>query len=402
MKLLSTLLVLGTVFVASTHCDKVPVFLWGTKTTIHTPALKTHDSENFNNFLRKQISDDAVTVVFFENNLSTQDLTQCKNAEGTSCFQYLNSIKSSSYLPSVENPIETMELYHEGNQLLTHLNTDGSFNMNFNDIGKGDIIFFPLADGHENENPAELFSRHDDLMRKFVEKLSPEFEVVGIYTGNHAPIVHSLQKREVNANETEVQPIQQDEEVVENPKTFSNERVLMYFTRLYYTTADSKIDLDVTSMSLGGNTSVNTIQIILHSGEDLFSFEINERASTYHLENVVFNSLRMRHEQISVNLPFSFHCGPGVIFRSKQSDVIVVWQGLQIEPQFNRTSFNGSYFSESWDCVGFTSGGVWMGLVITFLLLSILSCGFAWMFDIKTMDRFDDPKGKTITVTEME
>lgn len=402
MKFVLTLLILGTVFVASSHCDKVPVFLWGTKTAIHTPALKTHDSENFDNYLRKQHSDDAVTVVFYENNLSTQDLTQCKTAEGTTCFPYLNSLKSSSYLPSVENPVDTIERYHAGNQLSTHLNTDGTFNLNFNDVEKGDCIFVSMADSRENEGATELFSRHDGLIRKFVEQLASKFEVVGIYTGNHAPAVHTLHKRDVSqSNSTDF--IVKPKQLIENPKMFSNDRVLMYFTRFYHTMEDSTTkDIDFTILTIEQNTTATSIHLKLAAGEDVLSFEINERARTYHIENVVFNNLAMRHEQISVNLPFSFHCGPGVIFRSKQSNLMAVWQGLQIEPQFNRTSFNGSYFSESWDCVGFTSGGVWMGLVITFLLIGILSCGFAWMFDIKTMDRFDDPKGKTITITEME
>lgn len=400
MKLLSTLLVLGTVFIASSHCDKVPVFLWGTKTTIHTPALKTHDSENFDNFLHKQQSDDAVTVVFYENILSTQDLTQCKTKDGKTCFEYLNSIKPSSYLPSVENPIETLERYNEGNQLSTHLNTDGSFNLDFNDVEKKDTIFVSMADSHENEDPADIFSRHDGVIRKFVEKLSTKFAVVGIYTGNHAPVVHSLHKRDVG-NTTNILISKQAD--LENPKTFKNDRLLMYFTRLYSTTSEgTKNEIDITSMTVGTDSTPTSIKVELSAPNDKLSFEINEHANTYYVENAVFNTKAMRHEQIAVNLPFSFHCGPGVVFRSKDSDQIVVWSGVQFEPQFNRTSFNGSYFSESWDCVGFTSGGVWMGLVITFLLISILSCGFAWMFDIKTMDRFDDPKGKTITVTEME
>lgn len=45
---------------------------------------------------------------------------------------------------------------------------------------------------------------------------------------------------------------------------------------------------------------------------------------------------------------------------------------------------------------------IWSGLFITFLLVLILSFGISMMMNIKTMDRFDDPKGKTITISAAE
>lgn len=44
------------------------------------------------------------------------------------------------------------------------------------------------------------------------------------------------------------------------------------------------------------------------------------------------------------------------------------------------------------------SPAIWAGLFITFMLLIILSVGITFIMDIRTMDRFDDPKGKTITI----
>lgn len=55
-------------------------------------------------------------------------------------------------------------------------------------------------------------------------------------------------------------------------------------------------------------------------------------------------------------------------------------------------------FSDAYDCVGFTSIPIWSGLFITAILLMILTFGITMMMDIRTMDKFDDPKGKTITI----
>lgn len=41
-------------------------------------------------------------------------------------------------------------------------------------------------------------------------------------------------------------------------------------------------------------------------------------------------------------------------------------------------------------------------MFITFMLLIILTYGITFIMDIRTMDRFDDPKGKTITINASE
>jgi len=38
-----------------------------------------------------------------------------------------------------------------------------------------------------------------------------------------------------------------------------------------------------------------------------------------------------------------------------------------------------------------------MGIFVTILLMSIIAWGLAMIMDVKTMDRFDDPKGKPLS-----
>lgn len=59
-------------------------------------------------------------------------------------------------------------------------------------------------------------------------------------------------------------------------------------------------------------------------------------------------------------------------------------------------------FESSYDCVGTMSAPIWSGLFIVILLLFITIGGVMMMMDIRTMDRFDDPKGKTITINASE
>lgn len=54
------------------------------------------------------------------------------------------------------------------------------------------------------------------------------------------------------------------------------------------------------------------------------------------------------------------------------------------------------------DCTGFFSPAIWGALFVVILLLLILFYGLSSMMEIRTMDRFDDPKGKTITINAQE
>lgn len=63
---------------------------------------------------------------------------------------------------------------------------------------------------------------------------------------------------------------------------------------------------------------------------------------------------------------------------------------------------NSTDFSYASDCSGFFSIGIWMGLVTTLIMLLILVYGLHMITHITTMDRFDDPKGPTISVPQMD
>lgn len=71
---------------------------------------------------------------------------------------------------------------------------------------------------------------------------------------------------------------------------------------------------------------------------------------------------------------------------------------LQMEAFFEPTIMNNGTFGPAWDCVGFFTVPIWAGLLTTLLLLLIPCIGLYMLSDIKTMDRFDDPKGQPIMV----
>ena len=68
----------------------------------------------------------------------------------------------------------------------------------------------------------------------------------------------------------------------------------------------------------------------------------------------------------------------------------------QLEGTFSETNFASAY-----NCESYFSHVSLMGIVSVLILLVILYCSTIFMFQMKTMDRFDDPRGPTISVENL-
>uniref|UniRef100_A0A671YZM3 ATPase H+ transporting accessory protein 1a n=1 Tax=Sparus aurata TaxID=8175 RepID=A0A671YZM3_SPAAU len=76
----------------------------------------------------------------------------------------------------------------------------------------------------------------------------------------------------------------------------------------------------------------------------------------------------------------------------------VSFEDFQIQG-FNVSDGDFSYAS---DCAGFFSPGIWMGLMTSLLMVLVLTYGLHMIMQLRTMDRFDDPKGPAISVPQTE
>uniref|UniRef100_A0A3B5M8R5 ATPase H+ transporting accessory protein 1b n=1 Tax=Xiphophorus couchianus TaxID=32473 RepID=A0A3B5M8R5_9TELE len=63
---------------------------------------------------------------------------------------------------------------------------------------------------------------------------------------------------------------------------------------------------------------------------------------------------------------------------------------------------NGTNFSYASDCASFFTAGIWMGLITSLLMLLIFVYGLHMIMQLNTMDRFDDPKGPSISVPQSD
>uniref|UniRef100_A0A8C0VVU2 V-type proton ATPase subunit S1 n=1 Tax=Castor canadensis TaxID=51338 RepID=A0A8C0VVU2_CASCN len=103
---------------------------------------------------------------------------------------------------------------------------------------------------------------------------------------------------------------------------------------------------------------------------------------------------------------YSFHC-EYVSTLSKNGNLLVagtqpsLWQMTFQDFQIQAFNVMGDQFSYASDCAGFFSPGIWMGLLTSLFMLFIFTYGLHMILSLKTMDRFDDHKGPSISLTQI-
>lgn len=101
---------------------------------------------------------------------------------------------------------------------------------------------------------------------------------------------------------------------------------------------------------------------------------------------------------IEAPLGLSFACGDLGVFKPKNStdgiSVGVIFPDIQIQVG----KVHGGKFGPVWECGVLLPIGLWVGIIVSLFFAIICCWGFSMLASINTMDRFDDPKGKSINV----
>uniref|UniRef100_A0A3B5BDM8 ATPase H+ transporting accessory protein 1 n=1 Tax=Stegastes partitus TaxID=144197 RepID=A0A3B5BDM8_9TELE len=105
---------------------------------------------------------------------------------------------------------------------------------------------------------------------------------------------------------------------------------------------------------------------------------------------------------------YSYRCESVTNFRwpllipRSSKDPAIQWRVSFTDFQIQGFNVSGSEFSYASDCAGFFSPGIWMGLMTSLLMVLVLTYGLHMIMQLRTMDRFDDPKGPAISVPQTE
>ncbi|KAF5284780.1 hypothetical protein FQA39_LY04505 [Lamprigera yunnana] len=414
--------------------------MWGNiKYNELVSPLKKISEESFLNILENQLDKNSVLLVFEEQSvswcLSVKDLVMCsfqlspedfllRNEENGSIFSMLPSLKesSSNYWSCVKNPIDAIYSLRDKNVIETTFSSfpTGSYKAN-------DVVVFNLNDANEEEDRINMLQRHDKLISVVYDYFLKQFDnLVVLYTAYHPSWITTEEVRshrfirdttgvKDDSNDTDITYVVfQNEEVILSaisyPKLYFNESEYVLFIK--YTLINNfscRIELKDFVMSSSNNLTKTEMFVQLvgpNTTTVTLFFEID--AGYWMLYNItveyVTNAIRQEYyfyvKEIYAPFQFSYHCPDLEFFYPNNPLQYISFKNLQL--QYFPSGDNNTQFGYAYDCVGFMSAPIWSGIFITFILILIMTCGLTMMMDIKTMDRFDDPKGKTITISAME
>lgn len=103
------------------------------------------------------------------------------------------------------------------------------------------------------------------------------------------------------------------------------------------------------------------------------------------------------NQEITAPRHFSYHCGGQITFVDTENDIELNLYEVQAQPDAFRHRFSDAY-----NCVPFTTGPLWSGLFVAFILIVGLIFGLVALDNIKTMDKFDNHKTKQLSITVCE
>ncbi|CAG9799871.1 unnamed protein product [Chironomus riparius] len=420
-KLLLVLLAVG--LAAQVHCENVPAFIFGTKSPTFLPTLQHISGDEFVTLVKSQADKDTLTVVFVENKLSVEDLSQCKLSTKT-CFENLRKT-DKTYLSSVEHPVDSLINAFGKQKSITVTNDKDVKEVTLD----GEKILFVYLD--DVERP-EDFSEHDKLISKALEQLQSQYgDVIAVYTAIHPTFKYSAHKvkREAEPVEEKVEekataapeppkqkPKPQEDEVIDTTNTtvFTNDRhVLLAFKKMIYGERNEEVqDVEVLASAFTmavSNVSESEFLVTLTAPGHKVEMKTSISAGTWQV-TFRYNDMDETREKLHprtgvVGYGYSHGFGCGDLYVESFTRHLR-FIGFQFQPDFEpteETPLEDRTFSDNVsDCVGFFSAGIWGALFVIFIMAFIMTYGISMMLDIRTMDKFDDPKGKTIIINAQE
>ncbi|KAH8316310.1 hypothetical protein KR067_004692 [Drosophila pandora] len=356
--------------------EQTPVFLWGAN-SVAKPSLKTVPQAEFAEQLATLLEDHMV-VAFEENGLSSKDFL-CSNSESQSCYAQLQGVSPKTYYTSVENPTEALRSVAAKRE---HNSIDASGKLvSPAKCAAGKALFVSFEDSKESRE-ATLES-HDAAIAAISKQFECKVAYLYLAAPSTAPAVQRRARRDTAAT-------------TGGTMWTSTNQFQIFYTALLY----NGEDVTITGITVN-NASDTKFTVTLSSATKNLVFDVVSSGGYFSLSNLKYGDEAFRVTGI-VNAPttFSYSCG-NLTLETAATNGRYNWlsfKSLQLQAPFDGSYKDNFAFGDSWDCVGFVSPGILMGLLVVALLLVIMFIGVCWMMDINTMDRFDDPKGKTITI----
>lgn len=392
--------------------------------TNFSPVLFFKNKENKNTYSKGVISsttplnqrefeqrigalDQNQKIVFLvTDDLSPEDLS-IRNEHNRRGFQNLASgVDIVEYIPYVENAADN-KITMGKNIARATLISNNELEPKPNDSARIIIVSMPQCD--ELESRYHCMARIDRACYALgtSDKFKDALFVLTSEMNSHLHEVHTRRARDTNAQAAAPTP---PPPPPRTGQSYPSKNSLVYFMDLME--HPKKKETKAAAVEVSGVTTTlvdkNNIKIEFASKYPIeFYFTLANGYWSLNGTNSKFMNKPIRLQTgFSAPENFSFSCNSSVFLNFEKDDNAeldgVYFTQLQLQLNFTNTGADLAKFTDAYDCVGFTSPAIWAGLFITFLLLSIISTAITYIMDIRTMDRFDDPKGKTITISASE
>ncbi|KAJ3639786.1 hypothetical protein Zmor_003123 [Zophobas morio] len=379
----------------------LPVFMWGTsKMPEHVPALHKISQDSFKDTLLEYLKRDPYILVFTEKNLSPEDFVQ-SDQNGVPVFTNIQQLKNEGnhvrYLPSVQNPLGAIK---QVNKPITQISISSI--LSSTNVPKDNIWIIDLDDAKDDESRSHMLKRHDfDIVAIYKGVLKHHDNVLVLYTANHtawvAPddVTHGRSRNLLESDDTSADST--------SPVVFNTTDTLLYLSYDGAVWTGEQIVNVSKAFKLTGASNDGNVSLKLTNDKVTIEILVTQKQGYWYVNNITVDGHNLVvGANIYAPVGFSYHCTTSNFTTKPDTagkvDAFLTLPGFQIQTFMNNTES----FGDAYDCVGFTSIPIWSGLFVTAILLFIITFGLTMMMDIKTMDRFDDPKGKTITVTASE
>lgn len=388
--------------------ELVPVYIWGSQRVVEpSPALHRLSQSSFQDEIVNNLKDIPRIVVFAEQSLSPEDLGH-RDSSGNVAFPNLSKVYETSkvtYLMHVQNPLKALEnSFDDVEEISVAKLEDEGYS-----IPDAQLVIINLNDATDDERRSDMLKRHDELISQLISSLKEKDEnILAIYTAHHAswtgPSLSHLRK---------IRALTTDTNATVN-KYMDNDTILFYTSGDATILSGSGSSAVTTTVSLTyAATSDNSSVTLTGSGTDNSSVAVNvsfrfvkSNTAYWYLDatDLVHGTSTWSgnlNSTVYAPLGFSYTCGNQTFSTDNFS---ITFLQFQVEPVIFKSTYltKQHKFDDPYNCVGFTTIPIWSGLFVTFIFLLIMTFGLTMMMDIRTMDRFDDAKGKTITINTSE
>ncbi|XP_076062548.1 V-type proton ATPase subunit S1-like isoform X2 [Oratosquilla oratoria] len=410
---------LSTILLGVSAKNNVPVLIWDPQSPPGSlpsvPSLQSLSFKAFEKYLNDFHPDNI--ILFLQDMVSIEDLTA--HTEFSYLSEWVREHKAL-YLPSVEDPSNLIDSFTQKGYHVQKVETGSS--LAALDLKKdNNLVIVKLPDTKNNNDRSEALRKSDEVMASTLSKIDQmrNFKVIftavtssleeeeelehtriarslkatpdkmlgmhagectRVYMSNDMTLTYAHNNTIVRGPWPEIKASNDSEDCGDDRQVI----IMKYRDTTIGITEFDKLNLELRFTTAGGSWSLS--EAIIHS--IIAEFKIV--------------NLNVAGSGISgIPIGRSYSCSSEIVLKGLEehgAEVTLTFNGLQIQA----FSTDKSKFGPSFDCVGFFTVPIWCGLLASFLAATILLWALYMLAEVKTMDRFDDPKGTPIVFTNVQ